>query len=456
MNRVLLLLLAAYAALVAPRVWGFEAVWDARPLLRDAALAPAGPALLRAWTEDFWALAPPGDRFASGMVRPLVTTTYIAERALGLGAGGSHLVNLALHLGVAALVARLAAGLGGSGLVAGALVLLHPHAAGLVGDIASRTDLLAAACVVGSLLTRERPWGPLLLLLGAWSKELAYAGLGLWVLLDLWQGQVAPRRWLGGALVLGVAAAHRLWVVGPVAPDAEASAARALGSTGWALIHLVAPTEGGPWPAPRPPGAGWAALAGAALLAVKVPALRLGLGWVALAWAPMAGWLPIGVRESRELLYLPLVGLALAASLLVRSPRLAPPWGPRLALGAVLLLTPVHLARLEGWRGELSLWRWGTQTHPTSPLCWTNLGRAWAERGDLDQAEPAYLRAAQLAQQQRDATFFVKAATSLGRIALTRGQPERARVFLEDAARVAGPGGAPEAEALLAGLAGPP
>ena len=65
------------------------------------------------------------------------------------------------------------------------------------------------------------------------------------------------------------------------------------------------------------------------------------------------------------------------------------------------------------------------------------------------------MQAASLAMQQQDATFFVPAATSLGKLALQRGDEAGARVFFQDAISVAPAGAAAEAEALLAEL-GPP
>ncbi len=223
-------------------------------------------------------------------------------------------------------------------------------------------------------------------------------------------------------------------------------------STGYALFDLLVPLDAGPWPAPRPPAWGWLAL-GVAAVGVALAGRRsrtpaFVVAWIAVTWAPMAGWLPLDVRPSRALLYLPLVGLALGLS------RGAARWRVRPALAAAALasLGAVHALRLAPWRDPLSLWTWGTERHPDLPLAWVNLGRAKVEAGDRDGAARAWMRAAALAQAQRDATFFVRAAESLGRLALEAGRVEEAVVYLQDAVRVGGPEHAPYAAEQLRAL----
>jgi len=426
---------AVYVLLLAALLLGFDWVWDDRALIVGAELEPLPQALWRAWTSDFWALAPDGHD--SGMYRPLVTTTYILERSLGLGAGFAHLVNLALHVGVALGAAHLADARGGRAAIAGALVLVHPHAAELLGNVAARTDLMAALFVVWSLVLRGRAALPLMLA-ACLSKEVAFMGVGVHL---VWSAQ--ERSGQAGWAVLGAALALGLRLAVLPAPQADVGEGGLLvgaASSGWALVDMAVPLEAGPWPVPRPDWVGWAALA------VGLASLRWTRSWVAWAllfWFPMAGWLPLEVRPSRALLYLPAIGLALWLARFK-----APAWP---LFGLALLQVP----RMMHWKAPLPLWTWATEQSPEVPLAWLNLGRAHAEAEDFQAAEVAYVQAASLAMQQQDATFFVPAATSLGRLALRRGDVAGARVFFQDAISVAPPGAAAEAEALLAEL-GPP
>jgi hypothetical protein len=453
-RRALPVLLAVYVLGMAAALSGHTWVWDDRALVVAGRLAPLGEALGLAWTADFWALADGSSAHSSGMYRPLTGTLYALERAVfGVAPGGAHGVNVVLHAGVAGLVGLLARQLGGRAWLAAAVVLLHPHAGELVGNVAARTDLLAALGVMGALVLRERRpgWAAVALLMGCLSKEVAFAGLGLWWALDAWQGR-RPRV-VPGLVAVGVAAGLRLAVLG-VGLDSEGGEMDPLGalaSSGLALSQLVVPWPGGPWPVAGSAGLGLGvaavALVGSGLgwaRGVRWPVLLV--GWVGLAWAPMAGWLPVEVRPSRALLYLALPGVALVLSL-VRD-------GVVVRGGLALLLAGSLVGHgwvASRWADPLTLWSWGVETNPTEPLCHLNLGRARAEHGDRDGARVAYESAAGLAMQQEDATWFVPAATALGRLAVDAGEPRRARMYWEDAVSIGGDA-AGEAAAGLAEL----
>jgi hypothetical protein len=442
--------LLGYMLLVGAHTAGFGWVWDDRPLVQEAALSPVGEALGTAWTSDFWALAPEGDRFSSGMYRPVVTSTYVLERALGVGPGGAHLVNLVLHVGVALAAGWLAMGIGFSGPWTAALVVLHPHAAGLLGNVAGRTDLLATLGVVLALGCQVRGrlgWGALALLLACLSKETALAGALLWCIWAIPKEGLRGAR-VPGAVLLSVLVLRTICVGAPPPSQLEGAGGILMGlsSTGWAFFDLVVPLDAGPWPVPHAllPGLFWMLLA-----AVAVRWAHTGLIWVLVTWALMAGWVGLDVRHARALLYLPAIGLALVVGqgMLNRSRRVQ---GVAVALGG-LLLGMQHQA-LSHWKTPESLWMFGVEKNPTDPLPQVNLGRVHAEAGRHDAAVVHYTNAASLAKAQEDATFFVKAAGSLGQLALLDGDLERARVYFEDAVSIAGQGGAPGSEEALRNL----
>ena len=293
----------------------------------------------------------------------------------------------------------------------------------------------------------------MVLLSGCLAKEVAFAGLGLWWALDLWQHRRPA--WAPGLVAVGVALGLR-WVVLGVALDPEGGTMDpigALASTGHAFADLVVPLPAGPWPVERSTGQGLVlaltVLAGSTFAAWRG---RRGLlwvvGWIALAWAPMAGWLPVEVRPSRALLYLPLLGLAVGVS---RVPWDRTAWLRGVGSVLVLVLVAGHGLVASRWQDPLTLWEWGVEMNPEEPLCQLNLGRARAESGDLPAAKSAYEKAAGLAMQRRDATWFVPAATALGHLALEAGDADQARIYWEDAVSIGGVAAAEAAEGL-AGL----
>jgi hypothetical protein len=330
------------------------------------------------------------------------------------------------------------------------LVLLHPHAAGLLGNVAGRTDLLATLGVVLALGCQVRGrlgWGALALLLACLSKETALAGALLWCIWAIPKEGLRGAR-VPGAVLLSVLVLRTICVGAPPPSQLEGAGGILMGlsSTGWAFFDLVVPLDAGPWPVPHAllPGLFWMLLA-----AVAVRWAHTGLIWVLVTWALMAGWVGLDVRHARALLYLPAIGLALVVGqgMLNRSRRVQ---GVAVALG-VLLLGMQHRA-LSHWKTPESLWMFGVEKNPTDPLPQVNLGRVHAEAGRHDAAVVHYTNAASLALAQEDATFFVKAAGSLGQLALLDGDLERARVYFEDAVSQAGPGGAPGSEEALRNL----
>ena len=216
-----------------------------------------------------------------------------------------------------------------------------------------------------------------------------------------------------------------------------------LSSTGWAMWDLVFPMPAGPWPVAH------AALPGILLMIVFLALWRwtwLFVIWVAICWAPMAGWISLELRDSRSLLYLPCVGLALA---LARAPFWKLPlfrW-PGLALAG--LLFSLQYEALSHWRNPETLWKWGVESNSFSPLTHVNLGRVYAESERYLLAERQYEYAFALAEQQRDATFYVRSAQSLGDLAWMREDLQVARTYFSQAIHVAGLGNAPYAEARL-------
>ena len=159
------------------------------------------------FTEDYWY-----PTAVAGLYRPLTTLTYLFNYAiLGSGEqpGSYHSFNLALHLGNALMLYALALTLFGSlrpAFLTAALFAAHPIAVESVTNIVGRSDMLAAASILGGLLlyirgTRAHGWrrvawltGMMLVnLAGVFCKESAVALIGVLLIYDI-AFRVEPKR----------------------------------------------------------------------------------------------------------------------------------------------------------------------------------------------------------------------------------------------------------------------
>lgn len=451
-DRVTAALAALWLVVLGVVVLPLPYLWDDLGYFVDAPRLPLGEGLRVAVSEGFWGLTD-GEE-AGAMYRPLVGVSYVMERALGGSSVTGHLVNLVLLAATAAAAARLAGRLGGHAGTAGLFVLCHPFAFELVGIVTNRTDLLAVALVLASLLVRGDPrgdaWGGVLLFLAMLAKEVAFVGVALHLLVDHAEGRVELRRLLPGVLATAVALGLRALVLAGVEPDrVPLDLVGAAASTGWTFLDVHLPIPAGPWPAVRPVVPGLVLLA-AGLVVAAVTRRGLPFPWVAVAWAPMAGWTGLEVRPARGVAWLAVAGAALGAALLVaRLPeRLRLPT----ALAVAALFGAGQLAQAPHFTSEVALWTWGVEQNPETAMPRVALGGARLRAGDTAGGEATLREAAALAMRNRDAGPFVLAATQLGLLARDRGEVEAARAYFADAVAVAGPERAAEAAATLATL----
>ncbi len=341
------------------------------------------------------------DYFAAsfeGTWRPLVTFSYMVDHVFGTAPAIAKTQSLLWHLAAALLLLAftrriLPAPNRAFALVAALLFAVHPVVTETVDNASFREDSLVTVFVLGALLWAER---------GATGRALFAYALAL---LSKESAVVMPLLWLGfvvvGADTDGFARAlhQRLARLGLFAVVTLGYLALRFGPMNVAGTYgrhpggSLATTVGGmptvfahylrlvalPWPLCADYGGFFAfedrsvttwipaVLVGVAFAgAIAVTALRgqrgiaYGLGWFALALGPVANIVPIPVPAAERFLYLPLVGIAVAAAFATARivPRLSLPGQTTTrALGWLVVLIWIGIAnrRHLDWRDDATL-----------------------------------------------------------------------------------------------------
>ncbi len=391
-------------------------------------------------------------------------------------------------------------------LVAALFFAVHPAFTETVNYTSARAALLAATFVVWAFLAHLHAAGRrsvlartglmslsvLLFALGLLSKEIAIVFPALLLVAAWLQG----RGYLAVLPAVAVALLYLLLrreVLGTAVVDfaarAQAVAAADPGSGGArsVLDNLLTQARVVPaylclvlWPSGLcihrhvreshtlfEPGVLLGLLVIAALLVValrlrrRVPLASLGILWFLVALGPESSVLPLNQVMNEHRLYLPAIGLALAASTLFRrrtalsvsvtpaptSPAfalslapLALPAMPMAVVTLALLLALTH-RRNEDWRDPVRIWASAVEVSPDSDGSWNALGVQLRSKGDMEGALSVFHRAHDLAPHEWAPPF------NLGTLHLDRGRAtgnyeelKQAERWLEESLRIR-PGG---------------
>lgn len=402
------------------------------------------------------------------MYRPLPLATYAIDWAI---AGGHptwfHALNLLWHGAVTVVVTALArhwAGRAGftAGLIAGLLFAVHPVHVEAIANVIGRAELLSALCVClalyAAVVKDSIGWSTLALACGLLSKENAVVAPGLiawaWIV-----GISRPPRarrmvYVGSwVAILAVYLPLRALVLHPYARlhapapvfvgesffDGRLTAVAALGDV---VRLLIAPVtlRVDYSPAERTVvhslvdgrfalGVACVALWVALLVAAWRRERRVeafGLGWIAVAFLPVANLLfPTGVLMAERTLYLPSVGLALALGAALS--RLSPD-RLRLAVGVLAVAGGIRSAlRVPVWRDDVSV---TMSMLEDSPRSYRGHARVAAIYQSHRQPERALAElGSAMRTYDRDPTLFIAgadAAFTLGRAGLADSMLVRA------------------------------
>lgn len=409
-----------------------------------------------------------------GTWRPFCTLTYMLDAMLGMHPAVFKADSLAWHVGAALLVMALARRLLPDrrrrfALAAGLLFVLHPITTETVDNASFREDSLVTFWGLAAILlaTSDRARAALgAYVLALLSKESAVvipvllAGVRL---VSPAEGRAQPRaRALARELVpYGVLTALYLVIrFGPMRTPI-AYAGYPGGSLGGALLGMPAVWAHYlrllvvPWPlcadymgfftfGPQPLGPVLRALclplAYVALVAIAArrgqKALAFGLAWFAVALGPVSNLIPVPIPAAERFLYLPLVGIALAAAvavaeLAVRLPRAAGRAALAAGLGALVLLGALTDRRHAAWRDDETLWVETTARNPRSCGAQSAVGGNLLSRG-IDENAPELLR--QSIARQELALRLCAGESDLNRLSITYTRLGAAHAMLHEIA----------------------
>jgi len=414
----------------------------------------------RAFGGPYW---PPD--LGGQMYRPLPLATFALDWSLARGHPALfHAMNLLWHAGAALLVTALARRWADwtTALVAGVIFAVHPVHVEAVANVIGLGELMAAVgvclAVYAAVVRQSVLWSGAALLLGLLSKENAVVAPALIVWAWIVGAPLAlrpDRRRLfmfvaSWVVIAGVYLAVRAVVLQPYArlhatapvflgESAFAGRLTAVAALGDVVRLLILPLTLRVDYAPAERTIVRSMLDGRFVIGFACLVLwsvllvlawrrqrRLeayGLGWIAIAFLPVSNLLfSTGVLLAERTLYLPSVGLALAAGTALAR---LPPERLRVVLVAVVLAGGIRSGlRTPVWHDDFSVTQSILEDSPNSYRGPARMAAIYQSHRQPAQALGALREAAKI--YDRDPTLFVAAADA----AITLGRPRLADTLL--------------------------
>lgn len=418
--------------------------------------------------------------------RPVATLTYMIEYFLwDVHTDGYHMFNLVLHIMNAFMVLTIIARFTKRyWLSVGAALLfaLHPVQTEAINAITFREDLLAAFFCLASLIVymKYRDGGSpaqlvfslVLVLLAVFSKETAVVFPGVILAYEYYiRNEKSPGRSWGAAALFAVPVVFYLIVrFGPMQGPQSELIYHGGGPGATAVIMIQAFAHYLNllfWPAAQcvdylfaeNPSFGDPAtlvslfiLIAAAGISVMFFLVRrsfaFGAAWFVLFMLPVSNIIPIGVVMAERYLYIASAGffvaLAVAADYLFVSGERPFPYLNSKALTALLAVAIVAAgaktyARNQVWDSRVEFWEAACSCAPKSARAAVNLGLAYLDEEQLDEAGRTLVVAVRLASEgkQSDIRYgsLYRAFTNLGIVSARQGRLETAVYFFTEAAK---------------------
>ncbi|HET8542444.1 MAG TPA: glycosyltransferase family 39 protein [Anaeromyxobacter sp.] len=379
---------------------------------------------------------------------PVRDVTYMLDYELfGMWPGGYHLSNIVWYaLGCAlcygflvSILRRWIDAPRGAALVAALLFAAHPVHVESVAGIAQRKDVVSGAFFFAMLwaFVRWRESRRVALYLASLaacalamlSKATAVVAPGVILLLVLPDVR-RDRRWalevLGFAILaaaIGTWTARLALEAGTLLSEPEPLAVRALTYAKVSFYYLRMLLLGGPLTIAHgltpvrslSEGVGLLALAAVLALAMAIalgarrwPVPAFGGAWFLVTIVPVAGLLPAPNLVADRYLFLPALGVALAAAWVlveVVRRRRAGAFAAA-AAAAVAALSGMTIARAADWRTNESLLRADLEANPSSLHLTRSLGRYYFVNGRYELAFEYFRRARRIAPDSPDLDLF--------------------------------------------------
>lgn len=377
-------------------------------------------------------------------IRPLTYLTFWLNQLVGdANPFGYHAVNLLLHLAAVVLLFETLKRLipAKAAWIAAGIFAVHPFQAEPVNYIFARSTTLATLLCLASLASwiGGRRWWAVAWFGGALlAKEECVAFPALLLLLEGWKWrQQRPKslevksvlRPILAMFALSVLAGVRVFIAIAQTPGAPAGAQAGISWQAYGLAQglvilrylrmLVLPWGFSIDPDVAVPPAwlgvlAWlaigllAALAAMFALRGKRAALWLLAGFILLL--PSSSILPVADLAADRRLYLPMIGFATAAGLLLERVK------PAVVVAALAILTGFSVVRTQTWRTETSLWEDAVRKAPDKVRPKIQLARAVSPARGMEI----------LAEAQRIAPDNPLVPSEQGRIYLSLGKPDLA------------------------------
>lgn len=162
----------------------------------------------------------------------------------------------------------------------------------------------------------------------------------------------------------------------------------------------------------------------------RLPILTMGIGWFFISLAPESSIIPLVQTANERRLYLPLIGIALAAAAIISSIAARPLLRRATAAAIIILFAALTIFDSGRWSDAESLWTRAYRANPSSRAALHSLASNRLEQKRLDSAEILYRRLLE------EYPGYSGGYLGLGRISAKRGEHDAAEQYFLQAMKL--------------------